>query len=269
MDENNMNKDFETGNNDREYVTAEEPQVETLGLLQRIACVFAAPTKLMENIQEKPKVLLPLLILVILALPYAYLSLASGELYTIAMDNYSLERYGMAYSALTGDVGQGNVVMTMASTFLATIAVNYLLGGLIAAFVLWLVCKAFKGSGKFKMYFSMFLHIYIVTTVVGMVSAFLMGQFNTLTDFLSLAAVLAPNGSIADFSFLFFSTISVATVWSAVLTGIGVRAINGFSTTKAGAIAAAMFVLSTLFAASIAYAGILSIDLAMSAITAM
>ena len=258
MDENNKNNDVQTGNNEREYFAAEEPQATSFGIVQRVLSVFIAPVKLMENIAENPKILIPLLVIALLMIPSAFFTIEVTALSREFMDNFIFERHGLRPSEIEGAVVMGTGATIATGLIFGTIMI--LIAGIIEAFFAWLFCKIVGGKGRFKQYFSMMMHANIVLISVGIISLILMGHFGVLTDFLSLAAVLMPRGDMSSFAFNVLNVTTVGAIWGAVLVFLGIRVFNGFSAGKAGVITGILLFFGILAAAALAYGSLAMAD---------
>lgn len=265
-----MDENFNGGH--EELTRTIEPEVIRMGLFARVIGIFISPGDLMRNIKAYPVAWVPLLLIVLVSLLTMPFTLAIQDLMNRELSYISIERYGFDLTDIGGMgvdfYGEGdlaaltNAVVTV-GTVVGVVVVTPIVC-FLAALGLWILCKIFRGSATLVQMFSMYLHIYVLATVGGLISAWLMSATGNFLDMTSLAAVLMPTGNITQLPFNILSAISIFTIWSTVLTYIGVKIINDFSDVKAGVIAFISFVASVVIYAGTMMSTFIIWDLTMN-----
>jgi hypothetical protein len=232
----------------------EKPKRMTLS--ERVASLFIAPVKLMENIKLYPVALLPLFICVVIMLLYMPLSDQYNGMAAAETQKYALETYeSMGFTAeqiqqmqqiqQSGPFGMGG------GSEAAAIIINVLgivLGILTAAFfsTLWMfiITKIARGPAKFAQYFSMFSHLTIITSLLTVAVTAVSVMRGSLVNFLSLG-ILMPEARITDALSQLLSALSLSTLWFNALAVVGVKVINGWKPVKAIVVGVVAFVTAT------------------------
>ena len=220
-----------------------------MGILQRIIKLFVSPIELMHSIKISPVVWQPLLLALALGLsviPFSdqLMNIASREL-----TNWSIERHGVdlvgqpIQTDIYGDDADNATDVFAVVTFVVSSFLSPLAGSFFATLLLWLISKIAKGKASFGQLFSMYMHIWIIRLVGTFVVSGLIVATDNFLDLTSLAAVFMPQGNSSMIAFNVLSSISIFSVWFAILAFLGIKVINEFSNIKAGIIAAIVFSL--------------------------
>ena len=195
---------------------------------ERFFALVAAPSTLMENLKTFPVMALPLVITIVLFLAALPLSMRMTEMRHDELSRLSYERYGVDNFA---DEEGRRESLTVTDAVIQSLTRPILNNFGLALWTL-LLTKIARGKATIHQYFSMFIHLTVVTTLLSIVSTAVSVVSGNTTDVLSLAIITGGDGTMA--SYHFYTMISVATLWRGVMTFFGVRELNGFSNRKAG-----------------------------------
>lgn len=260
MNDDNFNKNQELYEIDGadssgaiEYII--EDDAKPMTLIQRIVSVFLSPGKLMENLSKYPKMLAPLVVFLVVGVALAAIY---PQVTRIALEEQSLmmtERYGtdIMRSGTEAMDEMGGIVSaaTATSAVLSAITGPYI-SGFFAAVGLLILSFIFRVKSKFTHYYSMYVHIAMVTSVLTLVSTVFMLITNSSIDVLSLG-MLMPGGNTLSATYMALSAVSVANIWQAVLVCIGLKAFTGCNTNKAAMISGTYFAISVAISAGSAF----------------
>ena len=225
-----------------------EQDVAKMPVASRIVGIFASPSEVFENVKLHPVIMVPLLCAILIGLITAPFGAQMTAVTNQELSHISIERYGFdvfGFAALVDEYGDSPMdsfvdIMGMVG-FVISAFFKPLLTAAIAALGLFVLSKIARGKAKIGQLFSMYLHIYVVAAVGALISTLLMMTSGNFLDLTSLAAVLMPHGRIDMVSFNILSAISIFSIWVAVLTFIGLKILNEFSSVKAGIITAIAF----------------------------
>jgi hypothetical protein len=235
-----------------------EHETETTRMkpLNRLMSIFVSPVELMKNIKVYPAVLVPLILCVLISLATLPLLMRYSDIQTRALSLISLERYGVDYFNILTAVDEDETIVAQTTVDTITLATNIVtavltpaLYSFFAALGLFILTKIARGKVQLKQYFSMYVHLYVITAIGILVMTALGVALNTTLDVTSLAAAFMPLGNITMLVFNVLSSISLFNVWVTVLTVIGVRVINDFTWKRAVIIVFAAFAFSVAFSA--------------------
>jgi hypothetical protein len=157
--------------------------------------------------------------------------------------------------------GMDSLVNTVSS---ASVLGSTILSPYITSFfesvVLLVLCAIFRVKSKFTQYYSMYLHIAIVSLLLGLVSTYFMTVTQSMVDVLSLGGLIMPHGSTFDPLYMGLTAISAASIWQAVLVALGLKTFTGCSSTKAYAISGISLLLMAGVSAGTAVANVMVYD---------
>jgi len=248
-----------------EVFTAVEDEVQKMGFLQRVASLFIAPVKLMQNIKEYPVIASMLIFVMALSLLTLPFMSRITELSQNMISEIMLARYGQDFLSLL-ETQSANISTTSLISAIVGVIIAYPIACFLKALVLLIITKIAKGGAKYKQYASMYAHVLIISALSGLIITPIMIAMGAILDVSSLAALFMPNGNISMMSYNLLSSITLFTIIEAVLVMIGVREINGFSNTKAIVTVLIMFALSTVFTAAMAGVSIFALDISYKAL---
>jgi len=239
-----------------------------MGVVDRIVNLFVSPGALMHNIRLFPVIGAAYLVSVIIGcVAYLVLAVPATEISTREMSNISIERYGIDLfgAGQNIDVYGDNIGNNMETAMIVTNVMSAILLPFILCFFsalgLLILTKILRGSATLGQYFSMSMHLYIISAIaiaVGYASIIFTGR---ILDVTSLAALFMPNGNITMISFNILNSITIFGIWSTVLTFIGVKVINEFSAAKAAIITFIYFVVTVAIAVGILSSTFLIMDM--------
>jgi hypothetical protein len=238
------------------YRVVEDDGPPPFGFWKRVTSVIASPFQLMENIKYNPKLLQPIVALLVLSIAVGYLTIQLSDItraatlvaYSEIFDPATLQTLEASMQAQVMPETPTEIAGVVAITG-GTALVGFLMTALLSSLIVFLFCKIAKGNAKYKNYYSMFLHINIVTLLLSIVSMLLMLRYKAAVDFLSLAPVFMPEGTTASLNYLLLGAVSLSNIWSAALVFLGVKALNDFNVVKPVVIAAVYILLSVFVTA--------------------
>ena len=194
----------------------------------------------MLNIKAYPVIGIPFLLTIIISFASIPISLEVGDLSMQEMSRISIEMYGMDLTGFTalqeldvyGDEESAVAPVVLVTAMAGAVAFP-LIGAFFSALGLWILTKIFRGEAKLAHYFSLYIHIWVLSSIGTLISSWLMVNTGRFLDLTSLAAVLMPEGDISMPVFNILTTISIFGIWTSVLVFLGVKYINSFSAVKA------------------------------------
>ena len=249
-----------------------EPEAPKMGAGARLINIFISPGELMQNIKLYPVIFVPFIATVLIALISIPTTLQLAELSMREMSNISIERFGvdvMNFGAgfdEYGDEAAGMDIFMLISSVASAVIVPVFMA-IVSAIGVWILTKIARGSATLGQYFSMYLHIGVLTYVGSLVAGGLMVMSGNFLDVTSLAAVLMPEGNISMISFNVLSSISIFSIWSTVLVFIGVKNLNECSNVKAGVITGIAFLAFVGFTVGALALSLWSLELAAGVLT--
>jgi len=234
--------------NENEITRVVEPEALKMPIVPRILGIFTSPGEVFQNIKVHPVILPPLLVAIIIGLITAPFGAQMTSITNQELSHISIERYGFdafGFATLVDEYGESPLDALMdtlgVASFVLSAVFTPLLSAAIAAVGLFVLSKIARGTAKIGQLFSMYLHVYVVTALGGLIATVIMMSTGNFLDLTSLAAVLMPHGRIDMVSFNILSAISIFSIWVTILTYIGVKILNEFSAVKAGVIAGIAF----------------------------
>lgn len=256
MNENQTNQQEElmqqTNDGYEELTRVVEPEAIKMTAVERLIGIFIAPGQVMENVRHFPVIFMPFLFAAIIGIISIVPNVRMTNVMTEEMSHISIERYGVDFfdfsAALDeyGSVDMGAImdgVMTV--TMVANAFITPFIYSFIAALGIFILCKICGGPAKFVQIFSMYMHVYVILALGGLVtSSFIMftGRF---IDPTTLASIMMPQGRIDDVFFNILSSIGIFPIWATVLAFVGVKVLNNFCNVKSGVIVAIALVVSS------------------------
>lgn len=212
----------------------DEETPEEMGVVTRILSVFSQPTALFRYLRDKPDVIVPIVLTVLIAIASSFITYdaqvdkqvemyenMSSEIFTEAqkdeaIDQIESSRHGMQrHLAIWGYT-----------------PIGALIGMLIISAILWFVGRVLMGGeSSFAQTFSMFGYASLFYTLLGgLVKLPIMAMQNTVDIDFSLARLLEQDYGSALYRFL--SGFDPFTIGTIVLLGIGIAVINRFPVKK-------------------------------------
>ncbi len=194
--------------------------------------IVTSPIETLERIKQQPKVLLPLIIVIIISSLAAYLSVLSVD-YSIVEEELGAE--GAAYVGAFTTVGA---------------LVSGIIGGLItlliSALILFAIVKIAGKQIRFKQMFSMTVFISLVTSIGTLLNAIILyfvgGGDITNQVFTSLNSIVGAEGALGAF----LSSIEIFGIWGTILTAFGLHHVGQLSKGASWTISIVLFILGSL-----------------------
>lgn len=215
---------------------------KALNLFQRLTGIITNPKKTFEDINEKPKVFWPLIVIMILQLISTLLimpKLIDASLIMIKKTpNYTPGMEGVIKTSIIGGTIFGAVLMP--------IVVWLIVSGLLKLFT------TFTGDdGNFKNIFTVNIFAHLPVVIGGYVKALIIYFINpeNITNVQTSLALLLPApaeptkpGAI----FTFLSAMDVFSIWNLILLTIGTAIVFKISNKKAGFMVFGIFLIYVL-----------------------
>ncbi len=231
----------------------EEEVPAQMGIFDRLISVFIAPGKLMENLRYHQPIWTMIIVAIVLALFMLPITPRLVQITTAEMSAISIERYGMDMfnpvlpEDVKDQVENAKNIGSMVGSVIGTLAAPLMM--LVSALLLFIVTKIAKGTATIKQYFSMYLHIRVVSGIGSLITTSLMIMMNTSLDMTSLAAVLMPGGNITNLLYCILLSINIFGIWANILVFFGVKKLNDFTNTRAAVVTLVLFLLTLAFTA--------------------
>lgn len=226
------------------YLEQERSTPEKMNLFQQIGNLFFSPSKLFLFIKNKPKVLLPAVLISIEAVLVQLLLWEPTKDYS--MDLLYSTNKSMGINMTPAEIEQlvnGSMIFGVAAS-----PITYLAAWLIGTLVLYLIFGLVKREKGMKKYFSMTGFIMVIS-LLGMLihSAFIYftGASTDIATITSLASLLDP-GLKGTFLYALALQIEVFTLWAYVLYGVGFVYTGGVEKKKSYLITAILAVIIIL-----------------------
>lgn len=230
MNDNNINNSL-----DQEVLIEEEKKEPKLSLFQRILNTFINPTKVMEDINIKPTILVPMLIIVVV---FTLLNVARFQL----LKEFTIKQLeiGMAQNPNASGLSEvpENLIMPSVYTGLIAASIAPLFIMLIKGLFAHGITRLFDGKGKMKQTFSVItfaLFIVLLGEVIRAIIGLLVGNYMVTT---SLAAAI-PNLEVNTPLFSLLAQFDIFSIWYLIVSTIGISIAHKISKGKA---AVAVFV---------------------------
>ncbi len=236
-----MNEDMPVISNNS--VNTDEINQTNMNFLKRVFGIIFSPSKVMQSLDQKPRVLFGLLltaitpvIMILLTLPM-YMEY-SRKLLEVTYANMNIEMNAE-------QMEQAVNISQYSALFGGPVAAVVML--LLEALVVWGIVKVLKGKGSFKQYLSVLGYTNVIA-VLSTITLILVVRFTgTYTDvsYTSLASLL-PNMK-GSFLFGFAKIIEVFTIWQYVVIGIGISTVSKLSNKKVFILVACIFVVIAIY----------------------
>ncbi len=255
---NNISENLGTENEMYRIVVED---TKPMGFISRFVSLFVSPTKLMQNISLYQKFLQPMVILALIAIAMMPFTSKLEQVVYAEQSIIFVERFGSDFLNFSQ---MPSSIETLGTAYYLITFVGGLIGFVIAILYMTIVLKIltafFRGTAKFKQYFSMISHTAIISSIGGLISTIVSVAISSTLNVTSLAAVFMPNGNFTMIEYNFLSAITIFSIWEFVLIFIGVKEINGFSKVKAAVLVCLLFVISMAIMAGISYIPVMSYD---------
>jgi hypothetical protein len=229
------------------YSNSELP-TNDMNLLQRVKGVIFSPGRTMESLVEKPKLLLPLIIIAVAQLA---LYLARFPLYQDYLRNTFIKSQsfmeGLTGTALTAEVIDNYMSKSLVQTVIA-IPLTTLFGWFLSTVIFFAIFKIFGAKGKFKQYMSITAHAYIISVlymVIVLAASFFTGSLHVDLPLTSIANLL-PAEMSGSFLYGIALSMDIFYIWNYCVIAIGIAAVSGFKKRNSYILFAVIFAVGLL-----------------------
>ncbi len=228
-----------------------------MGFFQRVLGVIASPSRTMENLCGKPRILFP-----ILAMIFGMVALY-GLRFSLYQDTVRPAIEAAIIQQGTPLTEQQMDMAVTSSSIVGMVAAPFgvLLMWLVMTAVIFAVVKIFKGKGSFKQYCSITGYSYVIMLLyflITLIASFFTNSIQLDTSLLALKNIAAPEafgeGFMGSFIPGLLKSIDVFGIWQYVVISIGVAYASKLTREKSYLIVFTLFMASALLVA--VYAGI-------------
>lgn len=233
-------------------VQGESQDVKEMNFFQRVIGIVISPSETMKNLIAKPRILFPILAM---ALGPVLLNLIRFSLYQETVRLQMEKSFEIAAKSGGQQLAPEQIdLFVRISTYGGLIAAPIVVLGmwLAGTAILFGIVKALGGKGKFKQYLSITGYVSVITLLSIFITLIVSFYTNRLTLDLSLGIFAKQILTGFEGSFLFgfaytvLSAISLFTLWSYVLYGMGVACLSGLNKRKAYIIVFSMLIILVL-----------------------
>ena len=224
-------------------VGVNEVDYSKMSLIKRVFGVICFPSKVMQSLEQKPRVLFGILLT---ALAPLALILATLPMYMEFTRGLLQATYAKMNLEITEQQLEQTLNISQYSAIIGgPIAAVVML--LIYALVIWGIVKIFKGQGKFKQFLSITGYAAVISalaTIVSIITTRVTGVFSDVS-FTSIASLIPEmKGS---FIYGMSKMIEVFSIWQYVVIAIGVTAVSKLSKKKVYIIIACIFAVIAIY----------------------
>lgn len=224
-----------------------------MGAILDLVRVLFSPSEVYGRVKEAPKILLPLLAVLVVQVLIAVLSLP-------------YVRAGMRAQAAAQPGAQqfgpgAETAASIAAVVTGPLFVILLL--LVAAFLLWVIVSVLGGDAQFKTLFSVYLYSWVpalLLQLAGVVVLMLKGpegitSMQDLQPSLGLDLFLAPMMELGAFMTALLRSVNPFSIWQIVLVAIGVRVTHNVEKGTATSAAIVQWLILSVLGAGLAALG--------------
>lgn len=214
-----------------------------MNFFQRVIGIIVSPTKTVDDLIEKPRILFPLLAS---ALGLLVLYLSRFGLYEEYLRT-TMERAAAADPSITAE--QIDALMGISTSMgLITTPITAVITWLISTAILFGGAKIFKGEGQFKQYLSIVGYCGVVTLlyyVICIAVSFFSGELMLNASLSIITNLFAPDIK-GSFIYGLFRSVGLFNIWYYILVAIGITRVSKLPKSKVYPIVAIVFILEIL-----------------------
>lgn len=214
---------------DKKFAEIQEEPVEKakLNLIQRVIKIFVAPSEGFEDIERKPKILVPLLVL--MGISAAVFALQYNVVYDSTLkslvDMYAAQGITVSYEDIE-TIAKASSMAGFAGASLV-LAVFILGKGLVTH----AICGLTGGEGTLKTTVSVIVYSYFIVILGSILSGILIALTGDMTISFSPAMFLSSD-SIASPLYTAMSYLNIFTLWYLAVSIIGIKRVQKLSTMR-------------------------------------
>jgi hypothetical protein len=202
--------------------------------------VFTSPSKAFQDFNQKPRILIPLIVVLVMNLVFAGLTAKYSAQLQYDMMKTSTTLPPQVLDQMEANVEDSNPITGSLGGGIAAVAIS-----LIIALLAWGIGSfVFGGDSKFKKVWGVFLLGSIIFGVGNLLKLPLMIAKDSMYVSFGLAA-LFPDKDFTSILFIILSFIDAFMIWSIIVEGIGCATVFGISRGKGYATAIIVSLLMT------------------------
>lgn len=231
--------------NDNLVAGTQENVLPRLNVFQRIIYIVTSPEKLMLDLEQKPRVLLGILLTILTPMLTMFAAFPMFKEYLRG----TFESTG-AYEQLLAQMSAEQIESVLVGSAISTPVFAGIGAGivlLVEALVIWLVLKIFKGQARFKQILSVIGYTSVISVLAAIVSIIASNVTGVYTDvtYTSLSSLLPEMKG--TFAFGFARTIDVFGIWAFVVSTIGIATVSKIDKKKVYVVMACIFIILALY----------------------
>ncbi|NOX38007.1 MAG: YIP1 family protein [Calditrichaeota bacterium] len=211
----------------------EEEPVEEMGVFQRIVGIFFQPVKVFEYLRQKPDILVPLILILVITAVVSNLvvDIAVNDQIRLIEQNENIpdeqkdliiDRMEASRQGATGFLYTS--ILPVITTLIVVVLVTLIFWG-IGNFIL-------GGTAKFKQMFSVYLYAYLIVALLGSAIKVPLILYQKTIHVQTSLALLLPASQNKTFLYNLLANFDVFTLWFLFVFGIGFATLYRFSQTK-------------------------------------
>lgn len=214
---------------------------ESVGILDYLTNLFFSPKDLAGNIVQKPRILVPLLISMVLVAVTTYLIKDLAFNFTLKQAMESMQASG---ADVPKEAFEAQLKMSMSVAIIAA-PLSMLIMSLITSGILLLLVKIFKGEGSFSEMFSINSFVLVISSVGGLIQG--LGKLLTNNYLFEFSPALFFGQEVSKAWFYpILSNINPFVIWGFIVSGILIKNVCNVSTKKTVAIVIIPLVITIL-----------------------
>jgi len=239
----NENIPLKTGNNVEVPANFNFPQ---MNLIQRIIGVIFSPGKVMQSLEQKPRILFALLltiftpIVMIFSVFPMYLEFSRHTMES-TYPNMTAEQIDQAINITKYTAPLGGALGAVAMWFFGALAI-------------WVIIKIFKGEGRYKQVLSVTGYAAVISALASIsliVTTQITGTFSVVS--LTSLASLLPNMK-GSFLYGAAKAIDIFSIWQYVVIAIGTATVSKLDKKKV------YIIVACIFAVIVIYTGVMEVS---------
>ncbi len=194
---------------------------------QKALLIITSPLKALSEINRKPNIMVPLLIIIVF--PMLYYLIFWNNLEPKLISDLENKMLGLGFEP----------TMEMIELQMKILRITYplqgvftaLIGGLISGTYYFICAKIAKSKVRFKKIISLVYHVAIISTLAVVLNMILtaVGMAVSLTEPITSLASLLPDSIEATFFYGAAMTVEVFTIWGTIVTYFGLQIVADMS----------------------------------------
>lgn len=212
----------------------EVEQAKEMGVFKRIINIFMEPSKVFKSVAQKPKVLIPIVFII---LGFILLAVPKVSL----MEEYTRQTYEKLYGSeqfmktqkITKEQANASIEQTVGFSKIMSFVgpLFMLIMILIQTLVFFGLFKLFKGVGTFMQTFAVLTYSYLIN-LLGEVVRTINVIISTNVEVTNSLALLLPNDK-TNYLFNFLNGLDLFGLWAFLVAALGLSIVHKVSSRKA------------------------------------